>query len=206
MSEGQVAESLRLFVAIELPDAWKEALGGLQEEMRTALAKDPAVSGVRVRWVRPEGIHLTLKFLGEVDSAKLVVIREALASAVHEQPGLELSLARAGSFSDRRAPRLILATINVEGGPKRLLQLAEGVETWLAATGFPRERRAFAPHLTLARLPDNIDASLRAKVAAITTAIAVPSPPPLRVQQVSLIRSRLGRDGTIYERLAAFPS
>jgi len=206
-------EKPRLFVAIELPEEWKSALGTLQEEMQAKIASEPELARVRVRWVKPEGIHLTLKFLGETPVARLESAVAALDSAVPEAPGIELSLSRVGAFSDRRAPRVIWAGIfEKEGGarskaqPGRLLQLAERVETWLAAAGFPRERRSFAPHLTLARLPEDLDQSLRERVANLTGAFPTPAVPPLRVDSVSLIRSRLGGGAPRYERLGAWPS
>src|SRR3954468_12620686 len=88
--------SMRLFVAIELPDAWRQALGTLQSDMQRALDADPSLARTRVRWVRPDGIHLTLKFLGEVPAACLDAICDALTSSVAEPPGIELSLARSG--------------------------------------------------------------------------------------------------------------
>jgi RNA 2',3'-cyclic 3'-phosphodiesterase len=206
-------EKPRLFVAIELPDEWKSALGTLQQEMQAKIASEPDLARVRVRWVKPEGIHLTLKFLGETPVARLDSVVAALDSAVPEAPGIELSLSRVGAFSDRRAPRVIWAGIfEKEGGARskadhgRLLQLAERIETWLAAAGFPRERRSFAPHLTLARLPEDLDQSLRERVASVTNAFPTPTVPPLKVDSVSLIRSRLGAGGARYERLGSWPA
>lgn len=208
-----VNEKLRLFVAIELPDAWKSALGALQADMQAALAREADLTGVRVRWVRPEAIHLTLKFLGETPAGRLDSVHSALASAVPEAPGFELELWRVGSFSDRRAPRVIWAGI-LEKEPTgrhqsyhgRLLQLAERIETWLAAGGFPRERRSFAPHLTLARLPEDLDQASREKIATLTGEFAIPPTGPFKVESVSLIRSHLERGGARYERLAAWPT
>lgn len=206
MTQRASGEELRLFVAIELPEAWKLALATLQDDMREAISHEPSLAGVRVRWVQPEGIHLTLKFLGGVPFERVEAIERALASAVPIAPDIELSLARAGSFSDRRAPRVILATIDVSGGARRLHRLFESIETWLAAAGFARERRSFAPHLTLARLPQELAETSRVKVAEITTAVRVPAPEPFTVSQVNLMRSHLGPGGASYECLARLPS
>ena len=202
---NQSDSQLRLFVAIELPEAWKQALQALQNAMQAALEADPRTRGVRPRWVRPEGMHLTLKFLGEVAAERLGAIESALESAVPQSPDIELSLWHAGSFSDRRAPRVIWAGIQ-EGEPwGRLLRLVEQIETWMAATGFPRERRGFAPHLTLARLPD-ISNEARLATAEVTTSISIDSAPPFIVDSVSLMQSHLGPGGARYERLASFPA
>jgi RNA 2',3'-cyclic 3'-phosphodiesterase len=194
---------MRLFIALDLPDTWKEALATLQDEMRDVIHKRFG-DVVRPRWVRPEGIHLTLKFLGETPADRLDSLTTALAQAVPDEPGFSLALGRAGSFSDRRAPRVILATVGEDTEP--LLALAERLETWLAASGWPRERRAFHPHLTLARLPDALDESTRHAVAKVTTTVKTPQTLPWNVDRVYLIRSHLGPGGARYERLAAFPN
>jgi 2'-5' RNA ligase len=197
--------SYRLFIAIELPEAWQTALGDLQQRMQRALAADPLTAAVRLRWVRPEGIHLTLKFIGETAADRLPAIEAQLALAVPQMPHIALTLGRAGSFSDRRAPRVIWAGVYSEQADA-LLRLAESIQTWLAAAAIPRERRAFAAHLTLARLPDEMPDALRHRVAQLTTAVEQPSLPTFVPQHVSLIRSHLGPGGARYQRLAAFPA
>ena len=196
--------ALRLFVAIELPDAWLRALGELQERMQAALAEDEALAGVRVRWVRPEGIHLTLKFIGEVAPERLPPIRDQIALAVPQAPEIELALGRTGSFSGRRAPRVVWAGVETQQ-PDMLRRLAEDIETWLAAAGVPRERRGFAPHLTLARLPNDLADGLRARVASVTGAVESPDVAPFKIEHVSLMQSFLGPGGARYERLGWWP-
>jgi 2'-5' RNA ligase len=149
-------------------------------------------------------MHLTLKFLGATPEGHLPALSTALQGAVPAAPGFELQLGRAGAFEDRRAPRVILATL--AGPTKPLLELAARIETWLAAAGWPREKRSFHPHLTLARLPDTLDDSSRRAMAAITANCPVPVVPDWDVQSVSLVRSHLGPQGARYETLAAFPS
>jgi RNA 2',3'-cyclic 3'-phosphodiesterase len=195
---------LRLFVAIELPDAWHRALADAQEVLRAALAQDDGLSGARLRWMRPEGIHLTLKFIGEVAPTRVAVLRDQLALAVPARPDIEISLTRIGSFSDRRAPRVVWAGIDTR--PARALQpLFESIETWLAAAGVARERRSFRPHLTLARLPDGLTDAQRLRIAEITSAAALPHLPPFTVEGVSLMQSFLGPGGARYERLGRWP-
>ena len=198
--------SLRLFVAIELPETWKQALERVQQAMQQEMSADASLSKVKVRWVRPEGIHLTLKFIGNVPAERVSSIEFAIASAVPAEPGIELSLDRTGAFSDKRAPRVIIATVGVGGGYQRLQRLAESIETWLAPAGVPRERRTFTPHLTLARLPVNIAAATRQTLADVTNRVQSPQAPALQVTSVSLMRSHLGPGGARYERLAAFPT
>ena len=201
--------SRRLFVAIELSEAWKQALASLQRAMQAALLADQRTIGVRVRWVGPEGVHLTLKFLGEVPERRLGAIDAALRSAVPASLGIELAMGLVGSFGDRHAPRVIWAGIAEQGAPGRdshLLQLVERIETWLQAAGFAREKRSFAPHLTLGRLPETLSPVSREAVAAVTCAVDPPEPALLAVEHVALIQSHLGPGGARYERLFAYPA
>lgn len=196
---------IRLFVAVELPDAWLQALGEVQERMKDALSNDATTAGVRVRWTRPEGIHLTLKFIGEVGTDRLEPIVEQLTRAVPERPEITLSLAMVGSFADRRAPRVIWA--GVQDHPQQsLLRLAESIETWLAAAGVPRERRSFRPHLTLARLPEGLTEAQRRRAAELTRSVSVPDVTPFGVPGASLMQSILGPGGARYERLGRWPN
>ncbi|HEX5140511.1 MAG TPA: RNA 2',3'-cyclic phosphodiesterase [Dehalococcoidia bacterium] len=197
--------SVRLFVAIELPQVWLDALQSLQERMKDALAADNRIGEVRVRWVKPEGIHLTLKFIGNISPERLEPIETQLVAAVPEPPGIQLRLGRAGSFADRRAPRVLWAGIETPQLP-RLLQLAESIETWLAAAGVPRERRPFAPHLTLARLPDDVRDEQKRRIAEVTRGVEGESVAPFTVDHVSLMRSHIGPGGARYERVAAYPT
>jgi RNA 2',3'-cyclic 3'-phosphodiesterase len=190
---------LRLFVALELPDAWLKALSATQDELRRRVEGGPCP---RLRWVRPEGIHLTLKFLGSVEADRREVIEGALAAI---EPGLfrfSLSLGAPGSFGDRRGPRVIWA--GLEGDLDRLGALASAVEGALSPLGFPTEARAFNPHLTLARVPDDFPASARRELSSQVERLSAPRVAAMSVQGLSLMRSHLGRGGARYERLAYF--
>ncbi len=192
---------LRLFVAIELPGAWLAALQAMQDQLRRTLE---APGWPRPRWVRPEGIHLTLKFLGETPEASRARIEEALASAVPEILGVRLRLGGAGTFSDRGSPRVIW--VSVGGDTDGLARVASQVEAALAPLGFPTERRPFAAHLTLARVPDPVPQPDRQRYHGAIAAAGPPSDlPDFNVEKVSLMLSRLGPGGARYERLAAFP-
>ncbi len=194
---------MRLFIALDLPEAWKRALETLQRDLQSAIAARLSAN-VRPRWVRPEGIHLTLKFLGETPADRLESLTAALAQAVTIEPAFDLTLVRVGAFEQRRAPCVILATISVQG--RALIDLYERIETWLAAAGWPRETRTFHPHLTLARLPDAMDDATCRAVADMANAFASPEAPGWHVDRVHLIRSHLGPGGARYESLAAFPN
>ncbi len=189
--------NLRLFVACELPQAARDALARVQEELR-------AQGAGRLRWVRPQGIHLTLKFLGGVPADKLGAIEEALAAAVDSPFTLNLRLDGVGSFGGRQ--RLRVVWIGLEGDTEDLARLAALVEEALEPLGFPRERRPFSPHLTLARVPDHASVEERRRLAEMLESFQPPSLPSLTVSEVRLMQSFLEPTGARYQRLAAFPS
>ena len=185
--------SLRLFVAIELPGEVREALGRLQHELqRRGLEK--------LRWVRPESIHLTLKFLGETQAEKVPAIQDALARAAGPGKPDQVTLGGLGMFGNRRSPRVLW--IGVQSVPE-VFELYTRIADELSGQGFPREQRPFSPHLTLARVRPEVALEVRpAMVEAIDTVEAPHSTIPVR--EVSLMRSTLRPSGAVYERIAAF--
>jgi 2'-5' RNA ligase len=193
---------LRLFVAVELPQAWLDAFASLIDQMKAALAREPLTAAARLRWVRPEAVHVTVKFLGEVPESRLGAIDAALATAAPALPRPRVALGKPGTFG--RPPSVIW--LGVDGDLQRLTRLAERVDAAVATAGFERDRRPFAPHLTLARIPEQLGADVRNRVATIAASFARPAVSPFEVQRISLMRSFLGPGGAHYERVSAFPS
>jgi 2'-5' RNA ligase len=196
MRDKNEGSELRLFVACELPAEMKAALAALQDALRR--------QGVPpVRWVRPEGIHLTLKFLGAVSPQRVTSISVALAPTVEGIRPLELSLGGLGTFGGRRGARVVW--VGVEGDVERVAELQRRVEAALGRLGFPPESRPFSPHLTLARVPDHVGSGERERLWNLTRALTPPEAAPVTLRELSLMRSILGSGGAVYERLAAFP-
>lgn len=187
---------LRLFIAVELPESWSEALAATQAALRRRGLE-------RLRWVRPEGIHLTLKFLGNVDERRVPELTEALTRAASGVSPFRLSLAGLGSFGPAARPRVVW--VGVGGDLPALTRLWDAVETDVGNLGFPRERQRFAPHLTLARVPDDMPREVTGGIGATLGVISAPAAPPLAVTEVALMRSELGRGGARYTRLASVP-
>ncbi len=187
-------EPLRLFVAVELSQPVREALAELQAQLRHRQLDS-------LRWVRPEGIHLTLKFLGETPSDRLPVIHEALAESVKGVPPHRLSLGSLGTFGSRRGPQVVW--VDLEGDLEFLGLLRQRVEQALTAAGFARERRGFAPHLTLARVRPESARGLAPRIAEALPVVQVPRA-ELEVRELSLMRSTLQTGGAVYQRLSAF--
>jgi 2'-5' RNA ligase len=181
---------VRLFVALELPEQMRTALNDLIARLKPVCPK--------ARWVRPEGMHITLKFIGEADPGKLDTIRAALAT-VHSSAPVELNVRGMGFFPNDRRPRA--AWCGVKASPN-LAELAADIARALEPLGFPAESRQFVPHLTLARSnsPDGfenlVSAAKNLKSQEIGSA---------RESEFRLIQSFLKPSGAEYKRLATFP-
>lgn len=188
-------DHVRLFVACEIPDDVKEAIGETIEGLRKK-------SGPAVRWIKPEGVHVTLKFLGEVPVKKLPAIKLAIQEAVVGHSPFELEFSNIGTFGGREGLRIMW--VGIAGDVLRLEALVRAVNAALTVVGFEPERRPFRPHLTLGRVRDEIGTRQRAEIEVAVGKTEVPGV-SWRTSQVSLMRSRLGPGGASYEVLATFP-
>lgn len=186
---------LRLFVACLLPEDALAALAeGQQEFLRAGAPK--------LRWVRPEGIHLTLKFLGEVPSDRLPAIEAKLSQASAGVQPFDLALDRLGTFGGRKGPRVLWAGITGDLDP--LIALQHRVDSSLAELDFEPEDRTFHPHLTLARASNDLMIVQQRHLEGLVRKIDLPNI-KIPVTKVSLLRSILGHGGAVYTELAAFP-
>ncbi len=189
MAGAAGVEQMRVFVAVELPDEVKTEFAGLVSALDAL--------GVRgVRTVRPNGIHLTLKFLGDVSVGLVPEIQAAMDAAASGAAPFDLSLGDAGVFPNPASARVLW--VGVEGDIKRLNRLQQAVERSLSELGFRRERRRFNPHITAGRIRDGVSRSDRRRVTDTLFSHEYVRP-PIRVESVSLIRSILRPDGAIYE-------
>jgi 2'-5' RNA ligase len=188
-------EHVRLFVACEVPDDVKLAIGDVTESLRSR-------SGNAVRWIRPDGVHVTLKFLGEVPVKKLPAVKLAIQEAVSGHQPFELEFSTIGTFGGREGLRIMW--VGVAGDVLRLEALVRAVNAALAVVGFEPERRPFRPHLTLGRVRDEIGTRQRAEIEVQVGKTVVPQV-TWRTAHVSLMRSRITPQGAIYDVLATFP-
>jgi 2'-5' RNA ligase len=181
---------MRLFVAIELEEALLNRIMDLVGKLRGELPK--------IRWSRREAIHLTLRFLGEVDAGRVAALEESLSrSAARATGGFTVEVEGLGTFGDRRRPRVVWAGVQERSGA--LESLRGAVEEASLAVGFEGEERPFRPHLTLARLKHSHPDLGR----ALATRAAVRLGSSL-VKSFSLIESRLSTEGASYSRVALF--
>lgn len=191
------SKHIRLFVAIELPPSVLDALAAIMSALKTSGAD------AGLRWVRPESIHLTLKFLGETDEEDLPAIIAALRGVAGEHPPIDVAPGGLGSFGGRRNLRVVW--VGVGGQVDALTSLAGGVDPALAPLGFKPEARPFSPHLTLARIRDDVAPDDRARIHDIIESLAPPAIPSFRATAFSLMESKLQRGGAVYRQVASFP-
>jgi 2'-5' RNA ligase len=186
---------MRLFVALEIPAAVRDNLAAQMKELRDLSAQ---VADKRPRWVRPENLHVTLKFIGEVSPAKLEGIRGALA-AIHADAPVHLQFRGLGFFPNEQYPHVLWAGIEASAN---LPSLAANVESALEAQDVAREDRAFKPHLTLARFePPGMHEKLRAMIQQNSKR----GFGSLQPREFHLIESKLKPGGAEYTSLASFP-
>lgn len=133
---------IRTFIAIAIPEPAVQKLAGLFALLRAERAD--------VKWVRPEGLHITLKFLGDVDPGRIGDIGQAIAAAAVRENPLALRLQGFGGFPSLRSPRVFW--IGMEGDTGRLIELAARIDRGTGSLGFPAEERPFKPHLTIGRV------------------------------------------------------
>ncbi|MFN0144876.1 MAG: RNA 2',3'-cyclic phosphodiesterase [Dehalococcoidia bacterium] len=186
---------LRLFVACEVPD---EVKATIENVIQTLKGK----SGTDVRWIKSEGVHVTLKFLGEVPVKKLPAIKLAVQEAVVGHSPFDLEFSNIGTFGGREGLRIMW--VGIAGDVLRLEALVRAVNAALAVVGFEPERRPFRPHLTLGRVKDEVATRRRAEIEVAVGKMAVP-PTGWRTAQVSLMRSRFTTAGVMYDIIATFP-
>ena len=199
-ARGGAGPSSRLFIAAVPPPAVRAALAATQEALRAGLAGPGA--DVRLRWVRPEAIHLTLRFLGETPDDRRPAIERALAATAAAGAPIDLRLGAVGTFGGRR-PRVVWA--GLEGDVSALADCAAALNRALAAEGFPDEPRPLRPHLTLARVSGRPGRDAHARLLSLVAATPAPRSAAFPVDALELIRSELRPDGPRYTTLARAP-
>lgn len=182
-------EKIRAFIAISLPESVLQAMGQVQETLRRL--------GHGIRWVRKEGIHLTLKFLGNVDADRVKNIHMAMERASKGTSPFVLTGDGIGVFPDHRRPRVIW--IGLSGDLQVLFALQANLESQLKGLGFQKEKRPFKGHLTLGRVKGRLDATELTKALEGLGSFQTDA---FTVQSVALFQSTLRPRGAVYTKLA----
>jgi 2'-5' RNA ligase len=181
---------MRTFIAIDLSDENKTTVAKLQDELKKTQAD--------VKWVEPENIHLTLKFLGEVTDEYVGKVKDALDRVAAGLKPFELSLSGIGAFPKLDYPRVIWA--GVEKGKEETEGIAKKVEDELEKIGFAREERPFAAHLTIGRVRSGKNKeALKVKLSELNRPDKPGNPQP--VSQLILYQSKLSPKGPTYTPL-----
>lgn len=192
---------IRTFVAIELDASVRQTLAQIQAMLRTRLQRAVGPD-VRVQWVKPESIHLTLKFLGDISEDRVPGIQAALARAASGHVRFAVTVEGLGVFPDVRAPRVVWAGFTAHGDA--LNRLAADVETALAAIGCLPDPKPFHPHLTLARIKEGSRNAGRALSDGGVLARATPRA-EATVAGVSLMKSDRQPSRSVYAQLCHVP-
>jgi len=178
---------MRLFVAIEIESEIRRRI----EEFVSRLK--PQVGGAR--WVRPEAMHITLKFLGNVANETRPAIELSLAGV--RASSFEINLGNVGVFPNPKFPRVLW--VGTQAGPE-LAELAQEIDERMGRLSFQREMREFAPHITLARFND------RSKTSSMNSVLSAPQPSfgTMTAKEFHLYESKLSPQGSRYSKLASF--
>ncbi len=182
-----MSENIRCFIAIELSPEIKTALQKIEDELKS---KVPSV-----KWVKPDNIHLTLKFLGHIDTDAVESVKAALGAIAQNAKPFVIRLSSPGAFPTPERPRVIW--VGIDKGDKESIDLANSIEEKTALLGIEKENRAFHPHLTLARVDFLKDKS------ALKNAFDSLKIPPVEMtaSKLTLFQSTLTRGGSIYTAL-----
>jgi len=190
-------ETIRAFIAVPLPSPLLEKMAALQRQLEK---QAPPRS---VRWVHTEGIHLTLKFLGDTPTDKLPDIKQALAAVARNALTCTFRVGELGCFPNPRRPRVVWVGVQEPTG--RLAALQDAVEEVMAPLGYPPEGRGFTPHLTLGRVQQRASHSDAARIGEVVSRTTVGLLAEVSADLFALIRSVLKPTGAEYTSLEEFP-
>ncbi|MBN1664634.1 MAG: RNA 2',3'-cyclic phosphodiesterase [Deltaproteobacteria bacterium] len=192
MNEASKSATVRAFLACDPPEEVRRGIAAIQNRLKKQF-------GSAVRWVRPEGIHLTLKFFGDIPMNAV----ETIGGVVHEQvrglSSLSLQVQKIGVFPNAGRPRVIW--LGITGDVGRLVALQKKIDAGLQICGFDKEDRAFSPHLTLGRVKSPQGMAGLGKVIEEGNAAAG----EFQASELILFKSDLKPDGAVYTKLKVFP-
>ena len=186
-------QTIRSFIAVELPEAVKTGLQQLQTELTL-----PQYSFVKC--VAPEGIHLTLKFLGNISAQKVTEITKVMEQTSQGVNPFQLQLIEVGAFPNVKRPRVLW--VSIKGEVDKLVDWQQRLDNGLVPLGFAKETRPFTPHLTLARLRENCSPGDRIHFGEMVAGSHVEVDYTFTVTSLNLMKSQLFPTGAVYSRLA----
>ena len=187
---------LRAFIAVEIPHEIQQAI---YDKAISVLNK---MTNSLIRWVPPENMHLTLKFLGDVSPSNVDMLTQILRTEADSSHCFDIRVGGIGSFPSLRRPRVIYIGIQA---PAVLETLQHGVESASRRLGYESDERAFSPHLTIGRVKQDASASDQQKIRLALENIHIDSLGTARVDSVHLFKSDLKPSGSVYTKLFSAP-
>jgi len=186
-------EQIRSFVAIELPEEVRKGLARLRAELERDEHRF-------VKWVDPGGMHLTLKFLGNIPSKRVTEVTGAMEEATQGIYPFRLEISGLGAFPGLKQVRVFW--VGIGGEVDKLSKLQQTIDAALAALGFAKEERPFVPHLTLARIRQGASPPERRSFGELVDSTIFEEKYPVEVEAVNLMKSQLTPAGAVYTRLS----
>ena len=190
------SRDIRVFIALLIPTESRAILSGTMGRLQAQVPTG-------VKWVDPQGIHLTLKFFGNINSTWKEPVLEAMGDVGRQATPFNLELSSLGVFPNERQPRVLWSGVN--GDMEALAGLQEEVEQAMLALGFRREKRRFNPHLTIGRVRDGVGNSPRQQIGKVMAATVLGPVEPWTVDAMHLVQSTLTPQGAIYDSLGHVP-
>jgi 2'-5' RNA ligase len=178
---------VRSFISIPVSKAGIEVLERVVKRLGTEI-------GGQVRWVRPRGIHLTLKFMGDIPASTVERVLEALPEVAAAFRPFEISVSGLGVFPNSRRPRVLWA--GLDGDLTTLLALQIAVDQAVEKLGLPKEDRPFSPHLTLGRVRRDTNEEQSRKIGYLLSNTVLQAVPSWPVERVDLMRTELDPTGS----------
>ncbi len=183
---------VRAFIAVDLPTDLQDRLAQVTSELQELMGDVP------VRWVPAENMHLTLKFLGDVSSNNMDVLHDIIKGETSDRESMVISLGGLGAYPKPRRPRVIWVGVEAPG---ELIALQRGIDKQTGRVGYARDRRPFAPHITLGRVSRNAVPKDVRIIGDILCTKKIGFLGVARVRAVHLYRSDLQPGGAVYSRL-----
>ncbi len=182
---------MRAFIAIELPQKIRDFLGRIQEQLET--------SGADVKWVKPENIHLTLKFLGEIDDKKMSGVSEILDAVAKDKDSFQIRISSLGAFPSTNSPRVIW--VGISRGDAETKAIAKELEEKIAQIGIPKEDRPFSSHITIGRTRSTLRREKLVRGLQDLQDNAEKEDLTFNATKITLFKSTLTPKGPVYEVL-----
>ena len=187
-------ETVRVFVAVGLSEEARQQLVDAVDRIRSEIPDG-------IQWARPDGMHLTLKFLGNILSSRLAPLVDCLSPVASASRPFTLELEGLGMFPNGRSPRVLWA--GTSGDLEALSELQRATEAAITALGHPPEERPFRPHITLGRPRRSLSDAQRARIGEVVATLTPPAQVSWQVESVEVMQSELHPSGARYTVLAS---